>query len=72
MIPPTPNSVEMHGNNGQFYAHSDPQQQAIYERYRMQVKDQDVSLLPVLGPVRSLTLNSDGIHTSRVPRSYPS
>ena len=45
MIPPTPNSIEMHGNHGQFYPHSDPQQQAIYERYRMQAKDQDVGLL---------------------------
>jgi hypothetical protein len=44
MIPPTPNSVEMHGNNAHFYPHSDPQQQAMYERFRMQVKDQDVSL----------------------------
>jgi hypothetical protein len=44
MIPPTPNSMELHGNNGQFYPQSDPQQQAMYERYRMQVKDQEVSL----------------------------
>lgn len=43
MIPPTPNSVELHGNNGQFYPQSDPQQQAMYERFRMQVKDQEVS-----------------------------
>jgi hypothetical protein len=43
MIPPTPNSTEMHGNNSQFYSQSDPQQQAIFERYRMQVKDQEVS-----------------------------
>jgi hypothetical protein len=43
MIPPTPNSMEMHGNNAQFYPQSDPQQQSSYERYRMQVKDQEVS-----------------------------
>lgn len=43
MIPPTPNSVEMHGATGQFFSPSESQQQAIYDRYRMQVKDQDVS-----------------------------
>lgn len=45
MIPPTPNSVEMHGATSQFYPQSDPQQQAMYERFRMQVKEQDVSAL---------------------------
>lgn len=43
MIPPTPNSVEMHGSNSQFYPQSDPQQQAMFERYQMQVKEQEVS-----------------------------
>lgn len=42
MIPPTPNSIEMHGNDTQFYPRSDSQQQAIYESYRMQIKDQEV------------------------------
>jgi len=45
MIPPTPNSMEMRGPNSQFYPQSDPQQQAMYERFRMQVKEQEVSLL---------------------------
>lgn len=45
MIPPTPNSVEMHGGSAQFYPQSDPQQQAMYERFRMQVKEQEVSLI---------------------------
>jgi hypothetical protein len=45
MIPPTPNSIELHGNNGQFYPQSDPQQQAMYERFRMQAKDQEVRAL---------------------------
>ena len=40
-VPPTPQSMEMHPNPAQFYQqHSDPQQQAIYERFRMQVKEQ--------------------------------
>jgi hypothetical protein len=46
LIPPTPNSMELHGASSQFYPQSDPQQQAMYDRYRMQVKDQDVSLFP--------------------------
>lgn len=40
MIPPTPNSIEMHGNNRNFYHQADSQQQAMYDQYRMQVKDQ--------------------------------
>jgi hypothetical protein len=44
VVPPTPNSVEMRGGSAQFFSHSDPQQQAIYERFRMQVKEQEVSL----------------------------
>jgi hypothetical protein len=43
MVPPTPNSVEMHGANNQFYPQSDPQQQAMYERYQMRMKEQEVS-----------------------------
>jgi hypothetical protein len=43
MIPPTPNSIEMHAATSQFYPQSDPQHQAMYERYRMQMKDQEVS-----------------------------
>jgi hypothetical protein len=43
IIPQTPNSIEMHGNNSQFYSQSDTQQ-AIYDRFRMQVKEQEVSL----------------------------
>ena len=45
IIPPTPNSVKMHGGNAQFYSQSDPQQQAMYERFRMQVKEQEVCLV---------------------------
>jgi hypothetical protein len=43
MIPPTPNSVEMHGGNPQFYHQSNPQHQAMYELFRVQGKDQEVS-----------------------------
>lgn len=44
MIPPTPNSVEMHAATSQFYPQTDPQHQAMYERYQMQTKEQEVSL----------------------------
>lgn len=42
MVPPTPNSIEMHCANNQFYPQSDPQQQAMYERYQMRMKEQEV------------------------------
>jgi hypothetical protein len=41
IIPPTPTSMEMHAQSQQFYSQSDPQQQAMFDRYRMQ-KEQDV------------------------------
>jgi hypothetical protein len=43
-IPPTPNSIEMHGSSSQFYPSSDSQEQAMYERFRLQAREQDVSL----------------------------
>jgi hypothetical protein len=43
MMPPTPNSVELHGNHTTFYPQSDPQQQAMYERFQMQGKEHEVS-----------------------------
>jgi len=47
MIPPTPNSVEMHSAGFRPYPpQSDPQQQAIYERYQMQLKESEVSPSP--------------------------
>jgi hypothetical protein len=42
MVPPTPNSIEMHSANNQFYPQSDPQHQAMYDRYQMRLKEQDV------------------------------
>jgi hypothetical protein len=44
MVPPTPNSIEMHGSNSQYYPAPDPQQQAMDYRYQMRVKEQEVSL----------------------------
>lgn len=43
IVPPTPNSLEMHGSQPQFYPQSDPQHQAMFDRYQMQVKEQEVS-----------------------------
>lgn len=45
VIPPTPNSIEMHsGSYRQYPPNSNAQQQqAIYERYQLQLKDSEVS-----------------------------
>lgn len=40
MVPPTPNSIEMHGAKAQYYQQMDPQAQAMYERYSRHQKDQ--------------------------------
>jgi hypothetical protein len=42
MIPPTPNSIEMHSANDQFYPQQDSQQQAMYESYQTRLKEQEV------------------------------
>jgi len=42
MIPPTPNSVEMHGANFPAYRQSGSQQQVMFDNYQMQRKE-DVS-----------------------------
>jgi hypothetical protein len=67
MIPPTPNSVEMHGGSAQFYPQSDPQQQAMYERFRIQVKEQEVCLTCTCGNQFPLTFN----HRWLLLRSFP-
>jgi hypothetical protein len=66
MIPPTPNSIEMHGNHTQFYPQSDPQLQAMFERYRMQVKEQEVSTMNMMKncPPRLTTI--DGLYPSGI------
>lgn len=40
MVPPTPNSIEMHGGKAHYYQHVDPQAQAMYERYSRHQKEQ--------------------------------
>lgn len=40
MVPPTPNSIEMHGAKAHYYQQMDPQAQAMYERYSRHQKDQ--------------------------------
>ena len=71
MVPPTPNSLELHASNGQFYPQSDPQQQAMYERFRMHVKDQEVRAnIDLRGPYVADS-EIDGIHTACVARCDP-
>ena len=43
MIPPTPNSIEMHGATAQFYPPSGSQSRAMFDRYQVNAKEQDVS-----------------------------
>lgn len=40
VIPPTPNSMKMHGGTGHYYPQLDLQAQAIYERYSLMKEDQ--------------------------------
>ena len=50
-VPPTPNSLEMHGNQSDYYNPADRQQQLMYEHYRRHQNEQ------VGGPVSD---GSDG------------
>lgn len=40
IIPPTPNSLDLHGGAARYYQHLDAQGQAIYERYQQMKEDQ--------------------------------
>lgn len=40
VIPPTPNSIEMHGGAARYYQQMDMQSQAIYDRYHGSKDDQ--------------------------------
>jgi hypothetical protein len=43
VVPPTPNSIEMHGGTNSFYIPQDGQQQQdMYDRYQVRPKEQDV------------------------------
>ncbi|KAK2626544.1 hypothetical protein QTJ16_003719 [Diplocarpon rosae] len=50
MIPPTPNSVEMHGGNAHYITQPDAQQQAVYERYQVHVKEHEMAFTPLVSP----------------------
>ena len=39
-VPPTPNSLEMHGNHSEYYNTADRQQQLMYEHYRRHQHEQ--------------------------------
>ncbi|KAI9875582.1 MAG: hypothetical protein M1830_008321 [Pleopsidium flavum] len=49
IIPPTPNSMKMHGGTGHYYPQMDSQAQAIYERYSRMKEDQMV-FTPLVSP----------------------
>ena len=63
-IPPTPTSIELHGNRHPYPA-IDSQQQAMYEaQLRKQQQDQ-VSVHKWIGYLATLTLRADGLYTTR-------
>lgn len=64
MVPPTPNSIEMHSANNQFYSPTDPQQQALYERYQGRLKEQEVCILSMFRVHLTNWAVVDGIHTA--------
>ncbi|KAG9237628.1 hypothetical protein BJ875DRAFT_137433 [Amylocarpus encephaloides] len=70
MIPPTPNSMELHASTSQFYPQSDPQQQAIFERFQMQVKDQDMAFTPLVSPAVTPLETNFNIPEYTIPSAY--
>ncbi|CZS94739.1 related to transcription factor NUC-1 [Rhynchosporium graminicola] len=50
MIPPTPNSLEMHGGGAHYYTQPDAQQQAMYDRYQRQMKENEMAFTPLVSP----------------------
>ncbi|KAI9817844.1 MAG: hypothetical protein M1827_000963 [Pycnora praestabilis] len=49
IVPPTPNSIEMHGGVARYYQHMDPQSQAILQRYQRTKEDQMI-FTPLVSP----------------------
>ncbi|KAF4637694.1 hypothetical protein G7Y89_g366 [Cudoniella acicularis] len=70
MIPPTPNSMELQGMPSQFYSQSDPQQQALFERFRMQMKDQEMAFTPLVSPAVTPLEAHFNIPEYTVPGAY--
>lgn len=45
VVPPTPNSMEMHGSHGNYFqSRQDAQQQQIYEHYKRHQRDQVIDI----------------------------
>ncbi|TVY46363.1 Phosphorus acquisition-controlling protein [Lachnellula occidentalis] len=70
MIPPTPNSMDLHGANAQFYSQSDPQHQAMYDRYQMQAKQQELAFTPLVSPAVTPLEPHFNIPQYTVPGAY--
>lgn len=43
IVPPTPNSIEMHSGERQYYGH-DQQQRTMYDTYQMRLREQEVRI----------------------------
>ncbi|TVY24868.1 Phosphorus acquisition-controlling protein [Lachnellula hyalina] len=70
MIPPTPSSMDLHGANAHFYPQSDPQHQAMYDRYQMQAKQQDMAFTPLVSPAVTPLESHFNIPEYTVPGAY--
>ncbi|TVY21337.1 Phosphorus acquisition-controlling protein [Lachnellula arida] len=70
MIPPTPNSMDLHGANARFYPQSDPQHQAMYDRYEMQAKQQEMAFTPLVSPAVTPLESHFNVPEYTVPGAY--
>lgn len=69
IVPPTPTSMEIHGNHGQYFQNPQDlqQQQQIYDHYKWHQRDQ-VRSLTRDAVVESLTGSTDQFHSFGFPR----
>ncbi|OAF58688.1 hypothetical protein VC83_05162 [Pseudogymnoascus destructans] len=51
VVPPTPNSIEMHSGERQLYHQQhDSQQQAMFDSYQMRLREQELAFTPLVSP----------------------
>lgn len=65
IVPPTPNSIEMHSGERHVYTHHDPQQQVMYDTYQMRLREQEVTKPESSSPCILLTPLKACIYAAR-------
>ncbi|KAH8586313.1 hypothetical protein B0O99DRAFT_656892 [Bisporella sp. PMI_857] len=71
MIPPTPNSIEMHGANFQPYPlQADSQQHNMYETYQLPLKDSEMAFTPLVSPAVTPLETHFNIPEYTIPGAY--